>query len=395
MANFYRTFANELREQGLSNQMAHRQRDMYQAGSGKLYHAKSSCGRLRKASAINPVTIDPASSDDINICSVCCKELPTSLQQYKRASYEVSQLIRSADSMKSSAGWKALGAAERAVDEIENLKNREICSYWVTELTGAQHNARQAVERLRAASGDPAGVIDACATYMLDHEITAKADEFDALGEKERYSSRSFSQSRTIDRTWQAWSEAIRDGRSTTARQEAHRAAESELGVKPIAVDQLPSSTRTALSDHASLQDWLAAEWSMSRDDAINSIVSTWDSRLQNKVKEFAELPDQIVLYSSTGDSYGRELAMTYVSTFTPVRLQYRAGILAAKVPAIVHRYLADGNNRRGLVGTCEAEAQDTQKVLEVLSNLYDPANGAMSNLATVMQVARVMAQPA
>ena len=394
MANFYRDFANELREQGLSNEMAHRQRDMYQAGSGKLYHAKSSCGRLRKAFAINPVTIDPASSDNINICSVCCKELPTSLQQYKRASWEVSQLIRSADAMKSSAGWKALGAAERAVDEIESLKNREICSYWVTELTAAQHNARQAVERLRKASGDPSGVIHACATYMLDHEVTAKGNEFDALGEKERYSSRSFSQSRIIDRAWMAWSEAIRDGRSTTARQEAHRAVESEIGVKPVAIDQLPASTRTAMSDHASLQDWLTAEWSMSRDDAINGIVSTWEFRLQNKVKEFAELPDQIVLYSAMGDSYGRELSMTYISTFNPVRIQYRAGILAAKVPAILHRYLAD-NNRRGLVGTCVAEADDTQKVLEVLSSLYDPNNGAMSDIATVMQVARVMAQPA
>jgi hypothetical protein len=191
-----------------------------------------------------------------------------------------------------------------------------------------------------------------------------------------------------------AWSEAIRDGRSTTARQEAHRAVESEIGVKPVAIDQLPASTRTSMSDHASLQDWLTAEWSMSRDDAINGIVSTWEFRLQNKVKEFAELPDQIVLYSAMGDSYGRELSMTYISTFNPVRIQYRAGILAAKVPAILHRYLAD-NNRRGLVGTCEAEADDTQKVLEVLSNLYDPNNGAMSNIATVMQVARVMAQPA
>jgi hypothetical protein len=394
MANFYRDFANELKEQGLSNEMVHRQRDMYQAGSGKLYHSRSSCGRLRKASAINPVTIDPASSDNINICSVCCKELPNSLQQYRRASYEVMQLLRNADAMQSATGWKALGAAERVVDEIENLKNREICNYWLTELTGAQLTARQAVERLRQASGDPAGVIDACATYMLDHEVTAKGNEFDALGSKERYSSRSYAQSRTIDRAWSAWSDAIRDGRSATARQEAHRAVEAEIGVKPVAIDQLPAITRTDLSDHASLQDWLAAEWSMSRDDAINSIVSTWEFRLQNKVKEFAELPDKIVLYSSMSDSYGRELSMTYISTFSPVRLQFRAGLLSAKVPALLHRYLAD-NNRRGLFGSCDAEENDTQKVLEVLSNLYDPNNGAMSDIATVMQVARVMAHPA
>lgn len=393
MANLYRDFANELRSQGLNNEMVHRQRDMYQAGSGKLYHAKSSCGRLRKASAINPVTIDPASSDNISICSVCCKELPNSLLQYKRASYEVAQMVRQADSLKSATGWQALGSSERAVDELENLKNREICSYWLTELTAAQHNVRETVERLRETSGDPAGVIDACATYMLIHEVTAKSDEFDALGSRERYNSRSYSQSRTIDRAWSAWSEAVRDGRSLTAREEAHRAVEAEIGVKPVAVDQLPKSTRTALTDHASLQEWLAAEWSMSRDDAINSIVSTWEFRLRNKVKEFAELPDQIVLYSSIGDSYGRELSMTYISTFSPVRLQFRAGLLAAKVPAIVHRYLAD--NRRSLFGTCIAEENDTQKVLEVLSNLYDPNNGAMSDIDTVMQVARAMAQPA
>lgn len=385
MYNLYLSLAEELESAGLNADIAHAQQQFFRGGSGKLLHSVRQCGRLRRASYVETIVCDPADKN-IPLCRACFKDLPGHIEVRRRAANQLAYVLREVESLKNSTGWSAMASAVSTRSSLEQLSTNDNVSYWITELTAGMHSLDETLARLNNTVKDGSAVKKACATIDVRLEPYYEKQSFHVLGSSERYSNGK-SLRNSIDVMWRSWSECVRDGRSHHAKQAAMDALEKILGDTPDSFSMIPDESQLDHRLFPSIKEWLKAEWRIKRDEAFETVVAGFETQVERTLAEHELKPDKIIVMSSSG-SY-RDNSLMYVSNFDTVRVSSIHGLLLTKVPSVVHAYMS--RNYVRLEHICDAQENDDLSVLQAAAQLYDPHNGEMGKIETVMQVARAM----
>jgi hypothetical protein len=383
--NLYLSLAKELETAGLNADIAHAQQQFFRGSSGKLLHMSPHCGRLRRASHIDTIICDPA-VEDIPLCSACFKELPRIMENNRRLAHSLASMMREVQSVKNSTGWSAMATALTVRSNLEQLSTNDNINYWITELTTAIHDLDEILERLNATVKNEDAVKMACATAAVSLSPYYENKSLTSLGSVERYSS-TRSLRNSIDAVWKAWSECVRDGRLQDAKQAADEALVGALGDTPEAFSMLPDVAQLDHTLFTSMKEWLKAEWQLKRDESLDYVIAGFEKQTEKTLAEHASNPDKVMVLQGS-NSY-RDSSLMYISNFDPVRASTVPGALVIKVPSVVFAYMSRTHVR--VTQVCDALETDDSLVLQAAAQLYDPNNGEMGKMETVMQVARAM----
>lgn len=385
MYNLYLSLAKELETAGLNADIAHAQQQFFRGGSGKLLHTSPHCGRLRRASHVDTIICDPA-TEDTPLCSACFKELPRTIENKRRLAYNLANMIREVQSVKNSTGWSTMASALTVRSNLEQLSTNDNISYWITELTAAIHDLDETLDRLNATVKNEDAVKMACATIEVSLSPYYEKQSLMSLGSIERYSNTK-SLRNSIDTMWRAWSECVRDGRHQDAKQAADEALERVLGDTPESFSMLPDVAQLDHTLFASMKEWLKAEWQLKRDEALEYVITGFERQTERTLDEHASKPDKVLVLQ--GSNGYRDTSLMYISNFDPVRASTVPGALVVRVPSVVFAFMTRSHVR--VTQVCDALETDDTLVLQAAAQLYDPYNGEMGKIETVMQVARAM----
>lgn len=385
MYNLYLSLAKELETAGLNADIAHAQQQFFRGGSGKLLHASPHCGRLRRASHVDTIICDPA-VEDIPLCSACFKELPRAMENNRRLAHSLASMMREVQIVKNSTGWSTMATALTVRSNLEQLSTNDSINYWITELTTAIHELDENLERLNATVKNEDAVKMACATIDVSLSPYYEKQSLTSLGSIERYSNTK-SLRNSIDATWKAWNSCVRDGRLQDAKQAAYEALEQVLGNTPESFSMLPDVAQLDHTLFTSMKEWLKAEWQLKRDEAFNYVIAGFEKQTEKTLAEHASNPDKVLVLQ--GSNAYRDSSLMYISNFDPVRASTVPGALVIRVPSVVFAYMSRTHVR--VTQVCDALETDDTLVLQAAAQLYDPNNGEMGKIETVMQVARAM----